>query len=160
MSYRKRFGGGGVSPFYLELFITITHKHTDLKIQPCVAFTSSLEVSGSPWQLYNGTALIQSQRRRVGLAETLRENDGSLGLKPAPARADVVELLHTLSLGGKRFCLLLNLTFRSTLNLSLSLCINLPSLLSSFHWSSLCASPQISLTVYSLGFSIFPLHSS
>lgn len=80
----KRFGWGEgvfvfVFGFYsVELFITITHQHThthtDLKIQSCVAFTSSVEVSGSPWQQYNGTGLIQSQRRTVGLAETLREN--------------------------------------------------------------------------------------
>lgn len=39
-----------------------------------MALTSSVEVSGSPWQLYNGAGLIQSQGRMVGLAETHREN--------------------------------------------------------------------------------------
>lgn len=48
----------------------------------------------------------------MGLAETLRENDGSLGLKPAPARADVVELLHTLSLGGGKVLSPLKLNFQ------------------------------------------------
>lgn len=119
--------------------------------QPCVALTSSVEVSGSPWQLYNGAGLIQSQGRTVG-AETQRENwsgsetYSSKGWCVLAAACSVTE--------EKTFCLHSYPTFPSTPNLFFLL------LRSPQHASPSPTSPQTALCSFTY-FSVtaFSLHA-
>lgn len=89
-----------------------------------MALTSSAEVSESPWQLYNGAGLIQSQGRMVGLAGTQRENwsrsetYSSQGWCTLAAACSVTE--------EKTFCRQLHPTFASTLKIFAFLSPRLP----------------------------------
>lgn len=81
--------------------------HTHTHNQPCKALTSSVEVSESPWQLYNGAGLIQSQGRMVGLLVTQRENWSGSGTYSGRswcvslAACSVTEEKHSVSTPSK-----------------------------------------------------------
>lgn len=95
----------------------VYNTHTDQEIQSCMALTLSLEVSGSPWQLYNGAGLIQSQRRMVGLAEMQREKWS--GSETFSSRSWCVVAATCSFTEDKTFCLYPNPTFILPLNLSI-----------------------------------------